>query len=196
MLRSRSGNQIPIEDNSAPMKNDDGSLAGLVVVFRKRTLPEAEESSGTSAPLVGLIEGIADPLLAVGADWVITFANQQAARLFGKERDQIVGRELWDEFPPNVRSEHYNAFYSALSEQERRTIELHVEEARALVRRRHLPLRRRAADLAARHQRAQGGRTSPPAAGELESLGLLARGFAHDFNNLLTVLLGNISPPR
>ena len=37
-----------------------------------------------------MVEGIADPLVAVGADWVITFANQQAARLFGKPRSEIV----------------------------------------------------------------------------------------------------------
>lgn len=195
MLKARSGRQIAIEDNSAPLKNDDGSLAGLVVVFRKRAFPETGGSGGaaTKAPLVGLVEGIADPLLAVGADWVITFANPQAARLFEKERDEIVGRELWDEFPSSVRAAYYNEFYGALTRQERRTIELEVEERGLwfgaeiypfgdglLILLRDISSRK---EDERRHRRLE----------KLESLGLLARGFAHDFNNLLTVLLGNIS---
>ncbi|MGI9240016.1 MAG: hybrid sensor histidine kinase/response regulator [Verrucomicrobiales bacterium] len=197
MLRSRSGTETPIEDNSAPMKNDDGSLAGLVVVFRKRAVPdgaaaEAEEGEA-SAPLVGLVEGIADPLVAVGADWTITFANQQAARLFNKGRGDIVGRELWDEFPPSVRAEYFDDFQSALTKQERWTIELQVEERGLwfgvdiypfgdglLMLLRDISSRK---EDELRHRRLE----------KLESLGLLARGFAHDFNNLLTVLLGNIS---
>jgi two-component system cell cycle sensor histidine kinase/response regulator CckA len=199
MLKARSGAEIAIEDNSAPLKNDDGSLAGLVVVFRKRTLPDADGSAGgggdqaASAPLVGLVEGIADPLVAVGADWVITFANPQAARLFEKARDEIVGRELWDEFPACVRADHYNEFYDALSKQERRTIELEIEERDLwfgaeiypfgdglLILLRDISARK---EDELRHRRLE----------KLESLGLLARGFAHDFNNLLTVLLGNIA---
>ena len=193
MLTSRSGAEMAIEDNSAPLKNDDGSLAGLVVVFRKRARGDAADVGAGDTPLVGLVEGIADPLLAVGADWVITFANRQAAGLFEKDREQIVGRELWDEFPPSVRTQHYSEFYDALSRQERRTVELEVAEHGLwfgaeiypfgdglLILLRDISARK---EDEMRHRRLE----------KLESLGLLARGFAHDFNNLLTVLLGNIS---
>ncbi|MFT5107135.1 MAG: two-component system cell cycle sensor histidine kinase/response regulator CckA [Pseudoalteromonas tetraodonis] len=197
LLQSRSGVKIAIEDNSAPLKNDDGSLAGLVVVFRKRVLPEgapgARATSESNAPLVGLIEGIADPLLAVGADWVITFANPQAAGLFEKARDEIVGRVLWDEFPASIRTEYYGELYEALSKQERRTIEMEIKERGLWFGAEIYPfgdgLLILLRDISARKEDEQRHRRLE----KLESLGLLARGFAHDFNNLLTVLLGNIS---
>jgi len=193
MLKSRNGNSIPIEDNSAPLKNDDGSLAGLVVVFRKRVVTDGRGGGNASAPLVGLVEGIADPLLAVGADWVVTFANRQAARLFEKEREEIVGREIWDEFPRSVRMHYFNEFYEALTKQERRTIEVEVEERDLWFGAEIYPfgdgLLILLRDISARKQDEHRHRRLE----RLESLGLLARGFAHDFNNLLTVLLGNIS---
>ncbi len=171
MLHSRSGGKFPIEDNSAPMKNDDGSLAGLVVVFRKRAIPEAEAGDGASAPLVGLVEGIADPLVAVGADWVITFANQQAARLFNKGRSEIVGRELWGEFPPSVRSQYFDAFSTVLNKRERGTIELQVEERGLWFGVEIYPFGEGPADPVARYQFAQGGRATAPALGEARELG-------------------------
>ena len=196
-LRSRSGVQIPIEDNSAPLKNDDGSLAGLVVVFRKRLLPQGggggQAAEAVDAPLVGLVEGIADPLLAVGSDWVITFANPQAARLFEKGRDEIVGRELWDEFPASIRTTYYSQFYDALSRRERQTVELEIEERGLWFGAEIYPfgdgLLILLRDISARKEDEKRHRRLE----KLESLGLLARGFAHDFNNLLTVLMGNIS---
>ena len=193
LLKTRSGGQIAIEDNSAPLKNDDGSLAGLVVVFRKRSVLGTAAGPEPRAPLVDLVEGIADPLVAIGSDWVITFANPQAARLFEKAREEIVGRELWDEFPASVRASHYQDFYDALTRQERRTVELEVEERGLWFGAEIYPfgegLLILLRDISARKEdERRHGRLE-----KLESLGLLARGFAHDFNNLLTVLLGNIS---
>ena len=197
LLTSCSGAQIPIEDNSAPLKNEDGSLAGLVVVFRKRAIPDASDGladdAGANAPLVGLVEGIADPLLAVDEDWTVTFANRQAERLLDNDREQLLGSELWEFFPGSFRVQYFPEFYEALTKQERRTIEVelvgtglwfeldvHPFGKGLLVLFRDVSERKQDE---VRHRRLE----------KLESLGLLARGFAHDFNNLLTVLLGNVS---
>lgn len=191
-LMRKDGSKIPIEDNSAPLKGEDGSLSGLVIVFRERPdLNEGKESDGPK--LVGLVEGIADPLIAVDVDWHITYVNRQAARYFDKSPGEMIGADIWDEFPSDVHSRYYNEYYQALTRRERRMFEIFSEEKKVWFEVTAYPfgdglllllkdVTTRKADEE-RHRKVE----------KLESLGLLARGFAHDFNNLLTVLLGNLS---
>jgi two-component system cell cycle sensor histidine kinase/response regulator CckA len=190
-LTCKDGSQISIEDNSAPLKSEDGSLDGLVIVFRKR--PEFESTASDGPPLVGLVEGIADPLIAVDVDWQITYANRQAARYFDKAPSEMIGRDIWDEFPGDVHSRYYNEYFQALTRRERRSFEIYSEEKKVWFEVTAYPfgdgLLLLLKDITAR----KGDEERHQKVEKLESLGLLARGFAHDFNNLLTVLMGNLS---
>ena len=199
LLMARDRSRVAIEDNSAPMKDRDGSLTGLVVVFRRRHEDAKDPTGanlpddGAAPPLAGVIEGIADPLIAVDIDWHITFVNAQAARYFDKQPDEMIGRDVWDEFPSDVHAKYYNEYYQALTRRERRAFEIHAEEMNVWFEVTAYPfgdgLLILLKDITARKSDEARLRKVE----KLESLGLLARGFAHDFNNLLTVLLGNIS---
>ncbi len=190
LLSTRSGAQVLIEDNSAPLKDENGSLTGLVVVFRKRvneTDPEAEPA------LAGLVEGIGDPLIALDAEWRITYVNRQAAVYFGKRPEQMLGKDIWDEFPGEVHAAYYHEYYQAMTRRERRAFEFRTGEKGTWFEVTAYPfgdgLLLLLKDISSRKTDEERLRKVE----KLESLGLLARGFAHDFNNLLTVLLGNIS---
>ncbi|MEM9480557.1 MAG: response regulator [Verrucomicrobiota bacterium] len=195
-LTRRDGEIIPIEDTSAPVKDGTGSLTGLVVVFRKRDLvspEEAENLNTESSRLVGIVEGISDPLVAVDVNWQITFVNSQAAHYFDQSPDAMTGTDLWEAFPDSVHERYYNEYFQALENREQRNFEVHAEETNTWFEVTAYPfgdgLLMLLKDVSDKRQDELRLRKVE----QLESLGLLARGFAHEFNNLLTVLLGNVS---
>ncbi len=192
-LTRRDGRRLPIEDKSAPIRDADGSLAGLVILFRARDGSAARSGDGVSEMPDEILEGLAEPIFCLDAQWRFTYVNAPAAVAFGASRGALIGRVLWNKFPPSVHRKHYQDFCSALLKRERRTFDLHDEASGRwweasinpfndglIVLLQDVTDKKAAEEGAARLDR-------------LESLGLLARGFAHDFNNLLTVIVGNLS---
>ncbi|MES2707328.1 MAG: response regulator [Verrucomicrobiota bacterium] len=206
LLTDRNGRTVHIEDSTTPIRDAEGSLAGIVILFRRRNAPSSLEpylspdgplpESLTSLPwpdLSGIVSSISDPLLAVDADWRITWLNPLASEALGGDREDLMGRVLWDCLPPSLHRRYYHEFSSALTrrmacsfemEHEARGlwfgVQLYPFEGGLLALLRDITAERRAEEERSKLEK-------------LENLGLLARGFAHDFNNLLTVLLGNLS---
>ena len=196
ILTTKAGELLPVEDNTAPITDDGGSLEGLVVVFREQRPDSTKAPSDATpewAPLVGIVESIGDPLLAIDQDWTLTYANGKAASYFQTSREKLIGKNFWSLVPSAVRDTHHSDFYGALLNREQRHFEIHNPNRGTTFDTRAYPFgdgllvlfRDVSTEKAAAEQDAK--------IEKLESLGLLARGFAHDFNNLLTVLLGNLS---
>ena len=198
-LTTRSGARVPIEDRSTPLRDAQGELHGLIILFRSQhqepptTALDASAPSPASAPLVDVVESISDPLLALDAHWKFTYSNASALRLFDRSLQDLLGMSIWDVLPAAARDEHQTAFQHALLHREPFNCDLYFEARRAWLELRGYPFGEGMLlliqDVTAKREEAE--RRSR--LDRLESLGLLARGFAHDFNNLLTVLLGNIS---
>src|SRR6059058_1504228 len=55
-----------------------------------------QESAKTMA---NILENTTDGFFAVDRDWKFTYANPQAELLLGRKRDEVIGKELWSEFP-------------------------------------------------------------------------------------------------
>lgn len=204
MLTTRGGGLLPIEDNTTPLRDQEGSLCGLVVVFRVReTGGEAGPDNAAAAAagdeltnwaqLAGMVRGIADPVIAVDPQWKITYVNDPAAELLQRPRRLLFEKDFWAQFPRSAHSRYYQRLHQALARREPAGFELHLDASGLWFQAQCYPFANGLLILLA-------DITARKAAGEqqakidkLESLGYLARGFAHDFNNLLTVLLGNLS---
>lgn len=193
VLANRDGHRLPIEDKTAPIRDADGSLAGLVILFRQRDESTVRVGAGVAEMPDEILEGLAEPIFCLDSQWRFTYVNAPAAAAFGAPRPSLIGRVLWNKFPPSVHRKHYQDFCSALLKRERRSFDLHDEASGRwweasinpfndglIVLLQDVTDKKAADENAARLDR-------------LESLGLLARGFAHDFNNLLTVIVGNLS---
>ena len=196
-LTTRSGERVPIQDRTAPLRDAQGQLTGLIILFRSSASTTAlavkPETSRSSAPLVDVVESISDPLFALDARWRVTYANASALRLFDRALPDMLGLSLWDIMPSATRELHHEAFAHAMLHRETVNRELYLDEKQVWLELRGYPfgegLLLLVQDVTARREEAERRNRID----RLESLGLLARGFAHDFNNLLTVLLGNIS---
>lgn len=203
LLTTKSGESVLIEDNTAPIKDEQGGLTGLVIVFRERG-----DAAKTTAPgggggtavqgrvgdhLIKMVESIVDPMFTMDAAWRITYVNAQAAGYFGTTREEIIGRIFWDDFPGKVRERYLPEFERTLTTSEPRTFQFYHESKRNWFEVNAYPFADGILTLFKDITQRKNTQEERAKIEKLEGLGFLARGFAHDFNNLLTVLLGNLS---
>ncbi len=74
-------------------------------------------TSATLAPLTAALERIGDGVLALDADWHITFVNDKAAEVSSRTRESLLGRHVWEEFPEGVGTEFELAYTEAFRTQ-------------------------------------------------------------------------------
>ena len=147
-----------------------------------------------------LIENSADALALLGVDGAILYLSPAANKLLGFERDEILGRKIYDLIHEEYYEDVGKVFTEAISRPEVRldirarirhkdgqwmytegtlTNLLHVPGVRALVNNfRDITERKK---LEQQFMQAQ----------KMESLGTLAGGIAHDFNNVLGIVVGH-----
>jgi PAS domain S-box-containing protein len=164
----------------------------------------------TDDVLRGLLAAAPDALVAVNADGLIVFVNDQAERLFGWPVEELVGKQVEDLVPDAVRGRHATLRAGYLAEPQSRpmgaglrlsarrrdgrtfpaeislsVVDEGVESRLVLAAVRDVTDRVELEDA----RRRQALDAQAERSHRLESLGQLAGGIAHDFNNLLGVIL-------
>ncbi len=75
----------------------------------------AEEALGQAhRRITDILESTTDAFYALDGAFNFTYVNQRAAQLWGRERDSLLGKHYWREFPKAVGSESYQKHYQAL----------------------------------------------------------------------------------
>lgn len=98
VLISRNGRRTPIDDSGAPIRHD-GSLVGIVVVFRDVT--ERRRAERERAGLAAIVEGSDDAIASKTLDGIVTSWNPAATRLFGYKPGEIIGKSITLIIPPD-----------------------------------------------------------------------------------------------
>ncbi|WP_332690389.1 PAS domain S-box protein [Devosia sp.] len=158
---------------------------------------------GQARKLQAILESAVDAIITIDGQGAITTVNPAAARLFGYEQSEFLGRNVHFLMPEPYHSEHDGYIRNYRSTGRRKIIGIGRE---VTGRRRdgtlfpmHLAVSefemdgrahftgiihdlsdRKATEMALRH------------AQKMEAMGQLTGGIAHDFNNLLTVIIGNL----
>lgn len=70
----------------------------------------------TSTP-VAFLEQINDAFFELDKDWNFLFLNKAAERLLNKERDELLGENIWESFPEAIGSTFYKNYYDAVEQQ-------------------------------------------------------------------------------
>jgi PAS domain S-box-containing protein len=70
-----------------------------------------------------VLERITDAFYALDREWRFTYINPTAERLVGRTRAELLGQNIWEEFPPAVETPIYEAYHEAVTESVTTTIE-------------------------------------------------------------------------
>ena len=86
-----SGLMMPLRDSPTP---------GFLKIMRDRTERRQAEAALAAAHhrTSEILESITDAFYAVDSDWRLTYVNRCTEQLWGKPRDQLLGRRLWEVF--------------------------------------------------------------------------------------------------
>jgi PAS domain S-box-containing protein len=109
VLIAKDGAERPIDDSAAPIRGEQGSLAGTVLVFRDITeRKEAERSLRESeARKTAIFEAALDCIITIDHKGCVIEFNAAAERTFGYRRDEVLGRELAELIiPVSLRESH------------------------------------------------------------------------------------------
>lgn len=74
-----------------------------------------------------ILESIDDAFFAVDKSWTVTYWNNQAEKLIGILKNEIIGHNLWEVFPASINSESYSKFHEAAENNQTLLFETHYE---------------------------------------------------------------------
>ncbi|MBW4540620.1 MAG: response regulator [Myxacorys chilensis ATA2-1-KO14] len=77
-----------------------------------RAEAEAERSRATN-----ILESITDGFFALDQEWRFTYLNPQAEPLLQRKREDLLGKNIWDEFPEAIHSPFYQKYHRVATQQ-------------------------------------------------------------------------------
>jgi PAS domain S-box-containing protein len=93
--------------------------ANLELARRRRTVEQSLRQAYQETS--DILESIDDAFFALDRDWRLTFVNRRMERLWGKRREEVLGRSLWEIFPHAAGTPLHAAAQRAM--RERRVVE-------------------------------------------------------------------------
>ena len=107
---------------SAPDRETLADLAGVVMDeltlrhYASNLDASRRAHRETSEQRKRILESITDAFIAVDEDWTLTYVNAQAEAFLERGRENLLGRNLWDEFPEAMGSTFEEKYERAIAE--------------------------------------------------------------------------------
>ena len=106
------------------LRDEEGELRGFAKVTRNITeRKEAEERErllarerAARARTTDILESISDAFFAVDREWRLTYVNGKAEQLWGRPREELLGKNVWEEFREEEGSESYRQIRRAMEQ--------------------------------------------------------------------------------
>ena len=92
MLVGRNGRSVDIDDSAAPIKNEQGEVFGVVLVFRD--ISDRKRAQRTQRQLAAIVESSNDAILSENLDGIVLTWNKGAEAIYGYATSEIVGRPI------------------------------------------------------------------------------------------------------
>jgi PAS domain S-box-containing protein len=103
---------------SSPLFSDEGELVGHVgtvedVTERKRAEEALQESNNR---IENIFERVTDGFFALDHEWRLVYLNSEVEYVVQRKREELVGKNMWEEFPETEGSTFYREFHRAARE--------------------------------------------------------------------------------
>ncbi len=118
MLIAKDGTKYQIADSGAPIRDADGAITGVVLVFRDVTDEyRMREALGESeARFRGLVESSSDWIWEVDAEGVYSYVSPKIEEMLGYKPVNVIGRTPFDLMPPD-EAERVKSVYGEIFQQ-------------------------------------------------------------------------------
>lgn len=100
ILVARGGRETPIDSTISPIADDEGAIAGMVLVFRDMT--ERRQSELLRARLAAVVESSDDIIITKTLDGIVTSWNRGAERVLGYTPEEVIGQHVSMLVPPDT----------------------------------------------------------------------------------------------
>lgn len=92
-------------------------------VAQQNRLIEQEKIARQSAQaaqkrVTTILESISDACVMLDSQWCYTYVNSKAGQLVGRSPEDLIGKNIWVEFPEGIGQVFYQAYYKAVAEQQ------------------------------------------------------------------------------
>ncbi len=100
----------------APYRDETGRVLGVIGVSRDITLRKnAERQTKLLAyRLTNILESITDGFFTLDKSWRYTFVNNEALRMLGRTREELIGAVMWEVFPQAVGTAFDRGYRAAM----------------------------------------------------------------------------------
>ena len=88
---------------------------GITMSKNERILAEVEAARELAT---NILECISDAFVALDVNWRCTYMNEKAAQIFGRQREELIGKQLWTELPESIDRPLYKACHKAAETQQ------------------------------------------------------------------------------
>jgi PAS domain S-box-containing protein len=99
-----------------PLLDGDGepwAIAAVVADVTRRSQLEAGLLRATE--VVDIFDHVSDGVVVLTRDWKYAYLNTRAAAMFGRNRDSLLGRHIWTEFPEGVGQPFHLRYEEAMA---------------------------------------------------------------------------------
>ncbi|MEW6493814.1 MAG: PAS domain-containing protein [Cyanobacteriota bacterium] len=102
-----------------PLYDSGGTVEKIVVTSRDITERKRAELAlqESNQQITNILESITDAFLALNGEWQFTYMNPKAEQLLQRRQEELLGNNVWDEFPEAVDLIFYREYHRAISEQ-------------------------------------------------------------------------------
>ncbi len=113
------GRRIWVRSLGEAVRDAEGRIIRLQGAFQDITEQKAAEARtlALEARMISTLESITDGFCLMDDGWRFTFLNRQAERMLQRPAGQLLGKNLWQEFPDLLGSDAERAYRAAVAEQ-------------------------------------------------------------------------------
>ena len=107
-------NTTKIANDFYKLQQDYNSLKERFDTINDKNQINENQINQINEKLTVSLENMSDAFVAIDNDWKYTFVNQKAALMFGKQPEDLIGKNAWVIFPDAIDTPYHKVYYKAM----------------------------------------------------------------------------------